>query len=374
VKVVLNVALAVALLTGSAYGGNVALNVLIDDTAAKAGTYGASSVRPIALSNDEARLYVGYLMWGYFDGNPDTTGVYEYNATTGARTGQNNDLYNDFSFTSKGLAVDSAGNIYSNHPDFDQIIVIKPDLTTSVAIELDIVVDGDMANDGNKEYDPEGLAVYGNRLFFATDAGSLGRVYALDISQFTSGFDLTDTMALDLTWGGGDGYAQMAAKNDYGKMAVDDSGNIYVPNEDGEVWQVDSAGNDVALPLVGAPGCDGVQPVDVAVFDGDLYVAFNGNDGTLANAGIGVYDAGTGAYADFLTNPLLNNPEGVAISSDGYLYVSQGLFGQEGYVDVVFVSQSSLATAIPEPISMIFFGTGVVGVFGFITRRKMRKM
>jgi len=30
-------------------------------------------------------------------------------------------------------------------------------------------------------------------------------------------------------------------------------------------------------------------------------------------------------------------------------------------------------TTIPEPISMIFFGTGVVGVFGFVARRKMRK-
>jgi len=28
---------------------------------------------------------------------------------------------------------------------------------------------------------------------------------------------------------------------------------------------------------------------------------------------------------------------------------------------------------IPEPISMIFFGTGIVGVFGFVARRKMRK-
>jgi len=30
-------------------------------------------------------------------------------------------------------------------------------------------------------------------------------------------------------------------------------------------------------------------------------------------------------------------------------------------------------TPIPEPISMIFFGTGVVGVFGFVSRRKMHK-
>ena len=28
---------------------------------------------------------------------------------------------------------------------------------------------------------------------------------------------------------------------------------------------------------------------------------------------------------------------------------------------------------IPEPISIIFFGTGIVGVAGFVARRKMRK-
>ena len=30
-------------------------------------------------------------------------------------------------------------------------------------------------------------------------------------------------------------------------------------------------------------------------------------------------------------------------------------------------------TPIPEPVSLIFFGTGLVGVFGFVARRKMRK-
>jgi hypothetical protein len=30
-------------------------------------------------------------------------------------------------------------------------------------------------------------------------------------------------------------------------------------------------------------------------------------------------------------------------------------------------------TPIPEPVSMIFFGTGLVGVAGFMKRRKMRR-
>ena len=31
------------------------------------------------------------------------------------------------------------------------------------------------------------------------------------------------------------------------------------------------------------------------------------------------------------------------------------------------------ASPIPEPMTMIFFGTGLVGVAGFAGRRKMRK-
>ena len=36
------------------------------------------------------------------------------------------------------------------------------------------------------------------------------------------------------------------------------------------------------------------------------------------------------------------------------------------------VSRQYLLTPIPEPISLIFFGTGVVGVFGFVAKKKMR--
>ena len=122
----------------------------------------------------------------------------------------------------------------------------------------------------------------------------------------------------------------------------------------------------MASPLVGATGCAGRQPVDVAMYDGDLYVAYNGDDGDITKAGIGVYDSATGAFIDFLTDPKLNDPEGVAIDSNGYMYVSQGLFGQEGYMDVVFVT----GNPIPDPASSVLL---LLGGIGLLLRRRRRK-
>ena len=50
----------------------------------------------------------------------------------------------------------------------------------------------------------------------------------------------------------------------------------------------------------------------------------------------------------------------------------------DSYLDGVEMSYTGGAAtmdlaAIPEPISLIFFGTGVVGVFGFVSRKRMRK-
>jgi hypothetical protein len=41
-------------------------------------------------------------------------------------------------------------------------------------------------------------------------------------------------------------------------------------------------------------------------------------------------------------------------------------------VSITF-SESISGAVIPEPLSMIFFGTGLVGVLGYVSRRRMRR-
>jgi len=151
-------------------------------------------------------------------------------------------------------------------------------------------------------------------------------------------------------------------------MDVDDDGNIYVTNESDKVWKIDATGTNPAGALVTSSGCPGSQAVDVDYHDGLLYVAYNGDDGATAGAGgIGIYDAGTGAFVDYLTNPLLNSAEGVVVGSDNRIFISQGFYGQAGYDDVVFVG------TIPEPGTILLVGTGVLGLAGAIRRRRMTR-
>jgi len=51
----------------------------------------------------------------------------------------------------------------------------------------------------------------------------------------------------------------------------------------------------------------------------------------------------------------------------------EGLKGETTYLNAFFDDADLQVRIIPEPISLIFFGTGVVAVFGFVSRKRMRK-
>jgi len=83
-----------------------------------------------------------------------------------------------------------------------------------------------------------------------------------------------------------------------------------------------------------------------------------------------IIDFGEGAFIDYI-DPWtgLHVPQThIWQSSPGGMIETAYWSETESYISWA-VSESP----IPEPISMIFFGTGLVGVFGFVTRRRMRK-
>jgi len=83
---------------------------------------------------------------------------------------------------------------------------------------------------------------------------------------------------------------------------------------------------------------------------------------TVAELTTGWTGLGTGAPRELGTN-----------KAYGFTWVFGDTQSNYQSGDDGFIVANPQAAPIPEPISMIFFGTGVVGVFGFVSRRKMRK-
>jgi len=83
---------------------------------------------------------------------------------------------------------------------------------------------------------------------------------------------------------------------------------------------------------------------------------------TAAELGAGWTGLGSGAPRELGTN---------------IAYGFSWVFGdtQANYVsgDDGYIVANPLVAPVPEPISMIFFGTGVVGVFGYVARKRLQK-
>jgi len=87
-----------------------------------------------------------------------------------------------------------------------------------------------------------------------------------------------------------------------------------------------------------------------------------------------------GSYTDGFLEDLTSDPD-LKDQEILYIAVSTGSGWASGFTGRVDGLVIELANGdvgrlnlepVPEPISMIFFGTGVVGVFGYVARRKMR--
>jgi len=97
-------------------------------------------------------------------------------------------------------------------------------------------------------------------------------------------------------------------------------------------------------------------PMNTGSFNGDVYTT-DGKGGSFVVAPTGVnivYGTDLGSVTNPIYSVTFTPPEDITLPAGNYW----------------FSSDATILT-IPEPVSVIFFCTGVVGVFGFVARRKL---
>ena len=259
----------------------------------------------------------------------DAVGVITTIAGTGAPGAQDGPASSARFSDPFGIAIDGRGNVFvADGGESNRIRVIVPSgRVETVAGSSEGFADGKLASASFNT--PSGLAIdkKGNVIIADTSNNRIRRL-AVD-GQVT-------TVAGDGEAGINDGPASAARFDGPIGVAVDDRGNIYVADSYNDCIRR-IAGDGSVSTLAGSPGqgfVDGSSPV--AKFDtpcglavdreGNLFVADTGNDAirkispagevtTFAGGKRGRRD-GNGTEAAF------NQPTGIALTHDGYLFVS----------------------------------------------------
>ena len=152
---------------------------------------------------------------------------------------------------------------------------------------------------------------------------------------------------------------------------------------DGVNWQGYNGGVAPVLAGTGVAGdwdADYVSRSTVVKEGSDAYhMWYSGGLGSMDD-GIGYAFSSDGiAWSTDASNPIFHITDGVDWRDNRtYTPVVIGdemWFTGKSSADVYAVGYATgdAGVPIPEPISMIFFGTGLVGVAGFMKRRKMRR-
>jgi sugar lactone lactonase YvrE len=240
----------------------------------------------------------------------------------------------------RGVAVDSAGNLYVGDRDNDTIRKVTPDGTNWVVTTL-----AGLAGNGGSADGTNSTARFANPAGMAVD--SAGNLYVADHGNSTirkvtpdgTNWVVTTLAGLAGVTGSQNGTGSAARFNYPSSVAVDNAGNVYVADyANATIRKVTSAG--VVTTLAGLAGNTGTNdgtgsaarfywPQGVAVdSNGKVYVAdtFNNTIREVTSAGVvttlaGVAGCpgsadGTGSAARF------NLPDGVAVDTNGNLYVA----------------------------------------------------
>ena len=233
-----------------------------------------------------------------------------------------------------GVAVDGSGNVYVAEWAADTIRKVTPGgVVTTLAGSPGISGTADGTGSAARFNSPEDVAVDGNGTLYVTEAGNH------TIRKVTPGGVVTTLAGSPGVQGSADGTGSAARFWHLGGVALDGNGNLYVADAGNDTIRKVTPGG-VVTTLAGSPGVrgndDGVggaaqfeDPEGVAVdASGNVYVADNLNstirkvtpDGIVTTIGgtPGVADGADGVGS----KALFSFPRGVAISSDGTLYVA----------------------------------------------------
>ena len=239
-----------------------------------------------------------------------------------------------------GVAVDRAGNVYIT--DFGNERVRKVTANGTIVTVAGNGTFGGSAGDGgvavNAEFDyPRGVAVdTAGNLFFADEENNRIREMATD------GTIATVAGSGSQGYSGDGGLAVAAALDDPSGVAVDAENNIYIADDgNGRIRKITPNGQITTVAGTGSFGFGGdggpatkatfSGPIAVAVdLAGNLYIADAGNgrirrvalDGTIttvAGTGADSGDLGDGGLA---INARLSAPNGVAVDPAGNLYIA----------------------------------------------------
>lgn len=306
------------------------------------------SLRAVALSNDDAFLYTGWLHQN------QARGVYRHDALTGAILS----TYNLHTIQANCLATDDRNYVYIGYGagtgGNGNMEIRNATLATQIAAPFKngsttALVEGVSLWD-------DGLGAY--YLYLTRDDGTIERWNVSNASA----------PALDTTWATNGVYTVLGAGHLRG-LRVDSDGTIFVTQRDtsgtdraGFVYRIDPLLNQTAASLAG--------PMDVAILGNELYISqYLGLDSAIV-----IVDKSSLSYVSALTPDIrpatdLYGYAGIDISGGGQIYLADQWYDALGAAPPTWVRDRVLVSAaIPEPATWSLLALGGLA----LARRRSR--
>jgi uncharacterized protein (TIGR03437 family) len=293
-------------------------------------------------------LTLGVLSWSCAWGQQYAISTYAGNGSAGFSGDNGAPASAQFS-SPLGIAFDSSGNLYIADSVNQRVRKISNGTITTVAGNGTAGYSGDKGPATSAEMlGPSGVAVDSSGNIYIADTGN-------HVVRMVSNGNITTIAGNNIGGYVGDGGTATNAELEFPtSVAVDSSGNVYIADSGNNVIRKVSGGN--IYTVVGGPATSAqLFDPETICFDaaGNLYIAESdglkivkfGADGTVtAIAGNG--DIGFSGDNGPATDATFNHPNGIAVDSNGYIYVSDTI-------------NSRIRKISPDGIITTIAGTGI---------------